>query len=65
MMGCTKLKDARDKLIKPLLESNPDTKHMSSLNKLKWLVSREMLEQVAPYIEGLLRARQDKVYKKT
>ena len=62
MIDCTAMEDAREEYIKPLLESNPDTKHMSSLDKLKWLVSTEMLEQASPCMEAMFRERQDRVY---
>ena len=63
LIDCTKMSDARDKFTKPLLDSNPETKNMSSIIKLKWLLSRETLVKSASEIESMFRERQNIVYK--
>ena len=63
LIDCTRLKDARERHIKPLLDSNPETDNMTSVEKLKWLLSREILTSAASEIESMFRERQSIVYK--
>ena len=63
IIDCSKMKEVRDETIKPLLDANPETESMPSLDKLRWLLSRDVLICSAPEIKSMFRARQSLVYK--
>ena len=65
LITCDRLKDTQDEYIKPLLDSNSATSNMSDIEKVRWLLSGEMLQDSAPQIEALFRARQSIIYKPT
>ena len=63
IIDCDRMKEFRDKHIKPLLDSNPETESMSSIEKLKWLLCRDVLITSASEIESMFRERQNLIYK--
>ena len=64
MIDCERLKNIREEHIKPLLESDPSTKKTLGIDKLKWLLSDEKLEEAAPHLEAMIRERHNIVYNK-
>ena len=63
VLTCDKLKGTRDEYIKPLLDSDPENENRTKTEKLKWLLSREVLPNSALGIELLYRERQSIIYK--
>ena len=60
---CDRFKGIQDDILKPLLESNPETSYMSNIEKLSWLVSRSTLPQSAAIIDTMVKERQNISYK--
>ena len=65
VIDCTKFEKTRKEIIEPLWKENPNYQTMTSLEKLKWLLCKEMLAKSAPCIETLFKERQSTVYTKS
>ena len=50
---CKKLKEVRDDHITTMLNSNPEADNMKNIEKLKWLLSKGMLDKLAQGTEAL------------
>ena len=63
VLTCDKLKGPRGEYITPLLNSDRENEGRTNIEKLKWLLSRDVLPNSALGIEMLFRERQTIIYK--
>ena len=63
-LKCPALKEARKRLVKPVLKTNPGYKKMSDVDKMSWLLNQTEMKEFGQMLCGMFDTRQDIMFKK-
>ena len=62
LMTCTAMKEARERFIDPLVDTNVNKSALSNYEKVAWLIEPAKIKEFGKALAGMYVFRQDQIY---